>query len=124
MTLKIRNPAWADDVQITINSQRLELDTEPDMYISIDRQWQEGDQIEVQLPMKLEFETLPGAPDWIAFLYGPIVLVGALGKENMPDVYLHDPNTRSASINRLPTPPVPTPAGSLAVQAPFRRWKS
>jgi uncharacterized protein len=108
MTLKFRYPAWAQDIQITINGQRLDLDVEPGMYVSMNRQWQDGDQIDVRLPMKLRLETLPNAPDWLVFLYGPLVLVGALGTENMPDVYLYDPNTRSAAINHLPTPPVPS----------------
>lgn len=112
MTLKIRNPLWARNLQIKINGQSLELDVKPGMYISINRQWQEGDVVEIQLPMSLRIETLPNAPDWIAFLYGPIVLVGALGTENMPDVYLKDPHTRTAAINRLPTPPVQSLEGS------------
>jgi DUF1680 family protein len=112
MTLKVRNPAWAQGVQIRINGQTLDLDVEPGTYISIDRQWQDGDQIDVQVPMNLRLETLPNSPDWIVFLYGPIVLVGALGRENMPDVNLNDPNTRAASINHLPTPPVPSLEGT------------
>jgi DUF1680 family protein len=112
MTLKIRNPLWARNLQIKLNGQSLKLDVKPGMYISIDRQWQEGDVVEIHLPMSLRIETLPNAPDWIAFLYGPIVLVGALGTENMPDVYLKDPHTRTAAINRLPTPPVPSLEGS------------
>jgi uncharacterized protein len=85
---------------------------EPGDYISIDRQWQDGDQIDVQLPMKVRLETLPNAPDWIVFLYGPLVLVGALGVEDMPDVYLLDAHTRSTAINSLPTPPVPNVEGT------------
>jgi DUF1680 family protein len=112
LTLKIRNPGWAQGVQINFNGQKLEVDTEPGNYISIDRQWQDGDQIEVRLPMQLTLETVPNAADWVVFLYGPLVLVGALGKENMPDVYL-DSHPRRAPINRFPTPAVPSLTGGL-----------
>ena len=111
LTLKIRSPAWAQGVQVKINGQRIDLNAEPGKYISIEHQWRDGDQIDVQLPMKLRLETLPYADDWIVFLYGPLVLVGALGTENMPDVYL-DTHTRSASINYLPTPPIPSLKGT------------
>jgi uncharacterized protein len=111
MNLKVRNPGWAQDVQISVNGQRLDVDAEPGKYISIDRQWRDGDQIDVRLPMNLQLETLPNAPDWLVFLYGPLVLVGALGTEDMPDVYLLDMHTRSTAINRLPAPPVPSLEG-------------
>jgi DUF1680 family protein len=112
LTLKLRNPVWAQDIQITINGQRLDFDAEPGMYIHIDHRWQDGDQIDVQMPMQLRLETLPNAPEWVVFFYGPLVLVGALGTENMPDDHLHDSHTRSTAINRLPTPPVPSLEGS------------
>ena len=82
------------------------------MSISIDRRWQDGDQIDVQMPMQLRLETLPNAPEWVVILYGPVVLVRALGTENMPDVHLYDSHTRSTAINRLPTPPVSSLEGS------------
>lgn len=112
MSLKIRYPLWAQGVQIRINGQKLDLDVKPGLYISLDRQWQQGDQIDVQFPMNLWIEELPNAPDWIVFLYGPIVLVGALGTENMPDVYLNDRNIRVNSLNSFPKPLVPRLEGT------------
>ena len=49
----------------------------------IDREWRTGDRVEVTLPMTLRVEPLPGATDVVAFVYGPIVLAGRLGREGL-----------------------------------------
>jgi DUF1680 family protein len=110
--LKLRCPAWATGASIQINGVNEPFNVEPGSYISLDREWHDGDQIDLRLPMRLHAEPLPGAADHIALLYGPIVLAGALGTENMPNVYLEDPNTRNAAVNWHPAPPVPPLQGS------------
>jgi DUF1680 family protein len=112
MTLKLRNPAWSKTTQISINGQQFDGAVEAGMYISIDHQWQDGDVIDIKLALELRVETLPNDSAWVAFMYGPIVLVGALGTEDMPDVLLHDPHSRAAEINYLPTPSVPSLTGN------------
>ena len=39
--------------------------------------------VDVRLPMTLRVEALPGAPELVAFAYGPIVLAGRLGTEGV-----------------------------------------
>jgi len=46
--------------------------------------------VEVTLPMGLHVETLPDTPDEVAVLYGPIVLAGELGQEDMKSPYQRD----------------------------------
>jgi len=43
--------------------------------------------MEIQLPMKLHSEPLPGTTNIVALLYGPIVLAGELGTNGMPNPY-------------------------------------
>lgn len=112
LKVKIRYPSWAENIQISINGQLQSIEAEAGSYITIDREWQNGDSIEIHLLMQLHIEALPGETDIIALLYGPIVLVGELGKENMPEVYLKDQYTRMTSINTFPTPPVPVLKGT------------
>jgi uncharacterized protein len=52
-------------------------------YIDIDRIWRDGDVVTVELPMRLRLETLPGAPDVAALMYGPIVLAARLGTQGL-----------------------------------------
>ncbi len=110
--LKLRYPAWAAQASLKINGVAEPISAEPGTYITLEREWQDGDRFDYRLPMRLYTEPLPGAADHIALLYGPIVLAGALGTQNLPNVYLADPNTRNAAINWLPTPPVPMLTGS------------
>jgi DUF1680 family protein len=52
-------------------------------YVAVERVWHNGDQVEVKLSMSLRNEPLPGRSDVVAFLYGPIVLAGKLGKKGL-----------------------------------------
>ena len=38
-------------------------------YVTIDREWNNGDRVEVKLPMHLHTETLPDNPKMIAVMY-------------------------------------------------------
>lgn len=114
LALKIRYPAWADGISIVVNGQSAVVKESAGSYVTLEREWQDGDQIEIRLPMRLHVESLPGQPDTIAFLYGPIVLAGALGVENLPELYLSDSNTRATGVNSWPTPSVPVLTGTTA----------
>ena len=57
---------------------------------TLDREWRNGDTVEIQLPMKLHTESLPGTTNEVALLYGPIVLAGELGTNNMPNAFARD----------------------------------
>jgi DUF1680 family protein len=82
-TLHIRYPAWAGPAEVAVNGRAAGVDQEPGSYIALDRDWRTGDRVDVRLPMSLRTEALPGEPDRVAFLYGPIVLAGRLGREGL-----------------------------------------
>ena len=85
LTLEIRYPSWAQaGMVISINGSLQTVTNAPGSYVSITRTWQNGDQAQVQLPMTLRTEPLPGNPDIVALFYGPILLAGALGTNGMP----------------------------------------
>jgi len=114
IAIKIRYPAWATGFEVSVNGQPQSIQVSAGSYVSIEREWQDGDQVDVRVPMSLHLEALPGSTDMVAVLYGPIVLAGALGTQDMPDVYNKDYHTRTALINRYPTPAVPVLVGSEA----------
>lgn len=76
LTLHIRYPAWvaAGALMLSINGQAQHINSKPGDYISLQRHWQRGDTIVVQLPMTLRAESLPDQSANYAILYGPIVL--------------------------------------------------
>lgn len=81
--LKLRIPAWCANMSVTLNGRSVRGDRSPSGYLTIDREWKSGDTVDVELPMTLRTESLPGSPDRVAFCYGPIVLAGALGSEGL-----------------------------------------
>lgn len=83
--MNIRHPAWAlDGVNVSVNGVARNIQSVPGSYFVIDRQWHDEDTVQVQLPMRLHTENLPGDTNEIALIYGPIVLAGELGTNDMP----------------------------------------
>jgi DUF1680 family protein len=83
MTLKLRYPSWSTGVAVRVNGRALAVAAAPGSYITIDRTWRTGDVVDVRVPMSLHAEALPGSPEQVALLYGPLVLAGRLGKAAM-----------------------------------------
>jgi len=104
LTVRIRCPQWlAWPAQFTLNGKKLDVSGVAGEYAAIRRQWQEGDKLEVKLPMSLHMENLPNAENIAAVLYGPIVLAGQLGAEGMSGSYA--PN--QGDFNRVACPEAP-----------------
>ena len=82
-TLQVRRPAWCDGMTVSVNGRAWEAAASADGYVPVRREWRRGDVVELRLPMRLRAEPLPGAPDHVAFAYGPIVLAGRLGTEGV-----------------------------------------
>lgn len=76
-TINIRYPSWAgSNATVLINGEDREIINEPGSYISITREWNSGDEVNVIYPMEPALEELPGSPDMAAIKYGPIILAG------------------------------------------------
>jgi uncharacterized protein len=84
-TLNVRIPYWAEPASVTVNGKRFQPNQklEPSSYAKIDRTWKNGDRVDVQLPMRLHLRAIPDDPTLAAIMYGPLVLAGELGTENL-----------------------------------------
>jgi len=89
--INIRIPSWlAEDAVVTIINGSFA--NEPitvnaigkAYYYTINRIWNEGDIITVKLPMGLHTYTARDSVNKVSFMYGPIVLAGALGTDKFP----------------------------------------
>jgi DUF1680 family protein len=79
-TIHVRIPGWvADGGSVRINGRELEAFAQAGSYLSLSREWRDGDKIEVSLPMRLHTESLAGDPTMRAAIYGPLVLAADLG---------------------------------------------
>ncbi len=81
--LHLRAPAWTRGATVHVNGEAWSETARPDGYVSVRRDWSSGDVVEMRLPMGMTTEALPGAPDQVAFVYGPIVLAGRLGRDGL-----------------------------------------
>jgi DUF1680 family protein len=107
LALKIRWPAWAENIYVRVDGRKQKISGTPGSYVTLDREWKNGDEVEVRLPMKLHAEPLPGTTNIFAVLYGPIVLAGELGTNGMPRPYARD----QADLTKVPDPKVPVFVG-------------
>jgi len=112
-TLHLRHPAWAATATVRVNGAAAQTSQQPGSYIALKRTWKTGDIVELETPMALHLELLPGTTDTAAIVYGPIVLVGALGHEVKPGENLHVNERTIGSVFNDPIE-VPTLAGKLA----------
>jgi DUF1680 family protein len=86
--LYIRNPKWAgNNVQIKVNGTAFSAKANKEGYWVIDRTWKNNDNVELTLGMGLHTECMPDNPNRVAFLYGPAVLAGQLGKDKPDPVF-------------------------------------
>ena len=105
LALKIRHPAWATGgMKISVNGKRQKIESAAGSYATVEREWRDGDTVEIRLPMKLHTEFLPDTTNEIALLYGPIVLAGELGTNGMPARLTAN---GQGDFNRVADPSVP-----------------
>ncbi|MGA2814372.1 MAG: beta-L-arabinofuranosidase domain-containing protein, partial [Candidatus Acidiferrum sp.] len=84
-SLNVRIPYWAENASVLINDKpyRPHEKPAPSSYAKISRTWKDGDRVEVKLPMRLHLQTIPDEPKLAAIMYGPVVLAGELGTDNL-----------------------------------------
>ena len=104
--LKIRWPGWAGaGLAVEVNGDPQTVIGQAGSYVALDREWRDGDRVEVRLPMNLHIELLPGAEDVVALMYGPLVLAGELGREDMDGISVYARG--QLDHVRVPAPRVP-----------------
>ena len=120
-TIHVRIPGWTtNEAQIKINGRPLEAMADPGSYLAIRRNWQDGDVINVSLPMELRQEPLPGDDSTVAALYGPLALAADLGAvpTDESDRIIHGRDTEPKNLPAAsPLPDVP-----VSPEASTKQW--
>jgi DUF1680 family protein len=97
----LRIPQWiGPDAAVRVNGETLDVFASPGSYLTLRREWRNGDRIELDLPMQLYTEALPGDDAQRAVLYGPLVLAARLGSAGL---------TQSMQYSGYDAAPVPEP---------------
>jgi len=91
--LKVRYPSWAHSgIALTVNNVVQTITESPGSYVTVDRKWNNGDKVEIRLPMSLHLESMPDDSSVIALLYGPIVLAADLGDDGVDSALQYGPS--------------------------------
>ena len=75
--IRFRVPSWACGENIvSVNREHVTVSAKPDTWLTLEREWQDGDEIQIQYEFVLRFQPIDNyAPQIAALVYGPIVLV-------------------------------------------------
>ncbi|ESQ86529.1 hypothetical protein ABAC460_23290 [Asticcacaulis sp. AC460] len=81
--LALRVPGWAKSAAVTLNGKAVQAMRDGG-YLVIDRVWQAGDKVGLDLPLDLRLEATSDNPGIVAVLRGPMVLAADLGPVETP----------------------------------------
>lgn len=96
LALRVRVPYWANSGgSAKLNGRAIDAFAGPGNWLVIDRLWQNGDALEVKLPMHLHLHAMPDDHRVQAVMYGPLVMVAKLGTSGLTE----------QNIRAVPTPP-------------------
>ncbi|QGH35421.1 glycoside hydrolase family 127 protein [Gracilibacillus salitolerans] len=113
--IAIRKPSWfSDEPTLKINGKEVNA-VEDEGYLIIEHIWQNGDQITYDLPLDLYRYHAKDDKKKQVIMYGPIVLAGALGRDNFPETDILD---NHLALNNHPLIDVPT----LVTDRPLNDW--
>jgi len=71
-TVSLRIPAWSKNMKLTVNGEK--INCEPGTYAQINREWKNGDQIQLEMDLRGRIIRAPGSVNDMAVMRGPIVL--------------------------------------------------
>jgi len=83
LSIKLRHPRWSRTATVSVNGAIMATSHSPGSYVEVSRTWRNGDRVELKLVMETRVESMPAAPDIVAFTHGPIVLAGAFGRAGL-----------------------------------------
>ncbi len=117
--IKLRHPYWSTPAMvIKLNGQEISAG-KPGEYLDLDRTWNNGDTLDIELKMTLRIERMEHHPSTFAILAGPTVLAATLGNDLMlpPVPYANGNQYEWANV------PDPETIPQLIVdQAPVDQW--
>lgn len=85
VVIRLRYPEWAESMDIKVNGRSFSFNSSGNNYVSLEREWENGDQVEINFQMKLYTVAMPDNEKRVGIFYGPALLAGELGKEE-PDM--------------------------------------
>jgi DUF1680 family protein len=96
-----------------VNGRSVPVQPGSNGYLEIDRLWQQGDRVDVALPMRFHPSTLPGNATAQAMMYGPLVLAGVMGRDGLTNdmIYGHTTPERPGKFSDAVLPHIESANG-------------
>lgn len=79
--LYLRIPSWAEGASWMLNGEKVLNVAEAGKYLCINREWQDGDMVTLNLPMQLRSRVWAENKSSVSFDYGPLTLSLRIGEE-------------------------------------------
>jgi len=89
-SLAVRHPRWAIGMKASVNGEDISHNTQPSSYIVIDRVWNNGDVVDLSMPMGFTLEELPHYTNYIAIMRGPVLMGARTGTDNLTGLIAGD----------------------------------
>lgn len=87
--LKVRKPSWCEN--FTVKGVAFDADSyEENGFVCIKRKWKKGDQVKISMPMHAYIKPMINVPQYVAIMYGPILLGMKTGTEDMRSLIADD----------------------------------
>jgi len=103
MALNLRVPYWATKgVSVKVNGKPERVTAASGSYLRLQRRWRSGDQVDYELPMSLHVAPTPDDHSLQAVMYGPLVLAGQLGNDDLPKDLVYGPLAPDGTPSPLP----------------------
>ena len=109
-SLHLRYPGWVrpGEFKVEVNGKPVSIISGPSSYVTIDRKWKRGDVVTIHFPMHASLKYLPNVPQYVALMYGPILLGMKTGTEAMAHLIADDSRFgQYASGAKLPVDQAP-----------------
>ena len=87
--LKLRIPYWAKTGSVQVNGRTVPAFADPGNYLVLSGPWQNGDRIQLHLPMHLHAAPMPDKERLQAVMYGPLVMASRFEEEPRDKWYRH-----------------------------------
>ncbi len=72
--LYLRIPTWCKAAAVKVNGRKLSARLEPGKYVRIEREWADGDKVELEMPMEISMRTWQANKNSVSVDYGPLTL--------------------------------------------------
>jgi DUF1680 family protein len=85
--VNLRIPAWSKDAAIKVNGAPVEAAAQPGQWASIKRQWQEGDRLELAIPLRFRRAPIDRwHPNRVAVMRGPVLYAQQIVHKHLIDL--------------------------------------